>query len=63
MQVAVAGSTMELGRLNSYAMEFSRARSAAATLFHLMDRETEIDAYDPSGEKPVRINGLKILIY
>lgn len=36
---------------------FSRAATAASELFALIDRESEIDPFDKSGDKPERIFG------
>lgn len=36
---------------------FGRAASAAVDLFKLIDRETQIDAFDPSGAQPTALVG------
>lgn len=38
-------------------MSFTRASSAAAELFHLIDRPSRIDPLDPTGEKPINVEG------
>ncbi|GAP87976.1 putative ABC transporter [Rosellinia necatrix] len=40
-----------------YLIEFTRAASAAAELFKLMDRKSAIDPFDDSGEQPPEIIG------
>lgn len=35
-----------------YAIDFSRSATAAVELFKLIDRASDIDAFDPSGEQP-----------
>lgn len=46
--------------LNSVApnmVTFTRAGTAASELFNLIDRSSEIDSFDPTGEKPAKFNG------
>lgn len=46
--------------LNSVApnmVTFTRAATAASELFALIDRVSEIDPFDPTGEKPANFNG------
>ncbi|GJC81611.1 ABC transporter BEA3 [Colletotrichum liriopes] len=40
-----------------YLIDFSRAASAAAELFRLMDRTSAIDPFDDSGEQPSEVEG------
>ncbi|KAK1599509.1 ABC transporter [Colletotrichum navitas] len=53
----VIGAT-SLTMLAPYFIEFTRAASAAAQLFKLLDRKSEIDAFDKSGEKPTETAGV-----
>ncbi|WDK12415.1 ABC transporter [Colletotrichum graminicola] len=53
----VIGAT-SLTMLAPYFIEFTRAASAAAQLFKLIDRKSEIDALDKSGEKPTETTGV-----
>ncbi|KAF9577705.1 ATP-binding cassette, sub-B (MDR TAP), member 4, partial [Lunasporangiospora selenospora] len=49
--------TFALGRLGPNIVVFGRACAAAHTIFSIIDREPEIDAFDPSGIKPGKFNG------
>ncbi|WYZ38615.1 hypothetical protein EsH8_III_000529 [Colletotrichum jinshuiense] len=53
----VIGST-SLTMLTPYIIEFTRAASAAAQLFSLIDRKSEIDPFDKSGEQPTETVGV-----
>ncbi|OLN82134.1 Leptomycin B resistance protein pmd1-like protein 7 [Colletotrichum chlorophyti] len=53
----VIGST-SLTMLTPYIIEFTRAASAAAQLFKLIDRDSEIDPFDKSGEQPTETTGV-----
>ena len=47
-----------LTTLAPYSIDFSRAATAAAKLFHLIDRKSEIDPFDRSGIVPEETVGL-----
>ncbi|KZL88052.1 abc transporter [Colletotrichum incanum] len=53
----VIGAT-SLTMLAPYVIEFTRAASAAAQLFKLIDRKSEIDPFDKSGEQPTETVGV-----
>ncbi|KAH6867341.1 multidrug resistance protein [Thelonectria olida] len=55
MSVIVASSS--LTAIAPYLIDFSRAASAAAELFRLIDRSSAIDPFDESGEEPSEIEG------
>ncbi|KAG7115089.1 ABC multidrug transporter atrC like protein [Verticillium longisporum] len=55
-QVVIAA--ISLTTLAPYSIDFSRAASAAAKLFSLMDRKSAIDPFDKSGEEPAETIGL-----
>lgn len=43
--------------LAPYSVEFTRAASGAAQLFALIDRQSAIDPFDESGERPSQVVG------
>lgn len=49
---SVVIGAINLTILAPYTMDFARSASAAAQLFKLIDRVSEIDPFDPSGETP-----------
>ncbi|WQF79623.1 Putative Type 1 protein exporter [Colletotrichum destructivum] len=53
----VIGAT-SLTMLAPYIIEFTRAASAAAQLFKLIDRKSEIDPFDKSGDQPAETVGV-----
>ncbi|KAF6834066.1 multidrug resistance protein 3 (p glycoprotein 3) [Colletotrichum plurivorum] len=53
----VIGAT-SLTMLTPYIIEFTRAASAAAQLFKLIDRKSDIDPFDKSGEQPTNTVGV-----
>ena len=55
MSVVVAASSFSM--VAPYSVSFSRAASAASQLFVLIDRQSEIDPFDESGDKPTSITG------
>lgn len=55
MSVIIA--SVSLTSIAPYIIDFTRAASAASELFQLMDRESQIDPFDPSGEKPDSVTG------
>jgi ATP-binding cassette subfamily B (MDR/TAP) protein 1 len=55
MSVIVASAS--LTAIAPYLIDFGRAASAAAELFQLMDRPSNIDPFDQSGEKPAEVQG------
>lgn len=55
MSIIIA--SVSLTSMAPYIMDFTRAASAASELFQLMDRESQINPFDPSGEKPTSVIG------
>ncbi|OAL25873.1 hypothetical protein AYO20_10335 [Fonsecaea nubica] len=55
MSVIIASAS--LTAIAPYLIDFSRAASAAAELFRLMDHPSPIDPFDKSGEQPSKIEG------
>lgn len=55
MSVIVASSS--LTAIAPYLIDFSRAASAAVELFRLMDRVSNIDPFDKSGDQPSEVEG------
>jgi len=55
MSVIVASSS--LTAIAPYLIDFSRAAAAAADLFRLIDRISQIDPFDASGDVPMEFNG------
>ena len=51
--IAVCAGGVEIGRVNAFAPDYSKAKVAAAKLFALFDRQSLIDPTDTSGRKPV----------
>ncbi|KAG7142069.1 ABC multidrug transporter atrC like protein [Verticillium longisporum] len=56
--LSVVIAAISLTTLAPYSIDFSRAASAAAKLFSLMDRKSAIDPFDKSGEEPAETIGL-----
>ncbi|KAF4841220.1 Leptomycin B resistance protein pmd1 [Colletotrichum siamense] len=56
--LSVVIGTTALTMLTPYIIEFTRAASAAAQLFKLIDRPSEIDPFDKSGEQPTDTVGV-----
>ncbi|KAJ0379395.1 hypothetical protein COL26b_002237 [Colletotrichum chrysophilum] len=56
--LSVVIGTTALTMLTPYIIEFTRAASAAAHLFKLIDRPSEIDPFDKSGEQPTDTVGV-----
>ncbi|KAL6895481.1 P-loop containing nucleoside triphosphate hydrolase protein [Trichoderma longibrachiatum] len=54
---SVTIATISITALAPYSIEFARAASGAAQLFELIDRKSNIDPFDDSGEKPSRVTG------
>ena len=52
--IAICNGGVEIGRVNAFAPDYSKAKVAAAKLFALFDRESLIDPTDTSGKTPVR---------
>lgn len=55
MSVIVAASS--LTSIAPYLIDFTRAASSALELFRLIDRTSEIDPFDGSGEQPTQVTG------
>ncbi|KAH8724990.1 lipid A export ATP-binding/permease protein msbA [Phaeosphaeriaceae sp. PMI808] len=56
--LSVVIAALSITQLAPYSIEFTRAASAAAQLFVLIDRQTAIDPLDPSGEQPPSLTGV-----
>jgi ATP-binding cassette subfamily B (MDR/TAP) protein 1 len=56
--LSVVIAAISITQLTPYSIEFTRAASAAAQLFILIDRKTAIDPFDPSGEQPSSLTGV-----
>lgn len=56
--LSVVIASVNLTMLAPYSIEFTRAATAAAQLFVLIDRQSDIDPFDKGGEKPSEIEGL-----
>ena len=56
--LSVVIGSISLTMIAPYSIEFTRAAAAAAQLFVLIDRQSEIDPFDETGEKPGEIEGL-----
>lgn len=54
---SVTIATISVTALAPYSIEFARAASGAAQLFELIDRKSDIDPFDESGEKLSRVTG------
>lgn len=55
MSVIVAASS--LTSIAPYLIDFTRAASSALELFRLIDRTSEIDPFDETGEQPTQVTG------
>ncbi|KAF2727117.1 P-loop containing nucleoside triphosphate hydrolase protein [Polyplosphaeria fusca] len=55
--LSVVIAALSITQLAPYSIEFTRAASAAAQLFVLIDRSTAIDPLDSSGEQPPSLSG------
>ena len=53
MFIAVCAGGVEIGRVNAFAPDYSKAKVAASKLFALFDRESLINPFNPNGKKPV----------
>ncbi|KAL5914602.1 hypothetical protein ACKVWC_007219 [Pyricularia oryzae] len=56
--LSVVIAALSLTQIAPYSIEFTRAASAAAQLFALIDRKSAIDPLDPSGVKPEENKGV-----
>ena len=43
-----------MGQGNAFVPDYADAKAAAARIFNIIDRESEIDAFSTDGLKPVR---------
>ena len=50
---AIVFGAMGMGQASSFVPDYAKAKSAAARIFHIMDRVPEIDAFSTDGLKPV----------
>ena len=51
--MALTFGAMIAGQIASFAPDYIKAKTSAARIFKLLDREPAIDAYSDSGLKPV----------
>ncbi|KAL2169044.1 hypothetical protein VTG60DRAFT_6543 [Thermothelomyces hinnuleus] len=56
--LSVAIGSINITMLAPYSIEFTRAATSAASLFKLIDRQSAINPFDDSGEKPSEVTGL-----
>jgi ATP-binding cassette subfamily B (MDR/TAP) protein 1 len=54
---SVTIATISITALAPYSIDFARAASGAAQLFELIDRKSDINPFDESGEKPSEVTG------
>lgn len=54
---SVTIATISITALAPYSIDFSRAASGAAQLFELIDRKSDINPFDESGEEPTEVVG------
>ena len=52
--MALTFGAMIAGQIASFAPDYIKAKTSAARIFKLLDREPAIDAYSEAGLKPVR---------
>lgn len=55
--LSVVIAAISLTSLAPYSIEFTRAASGAVKLFTLIDRQSAIDPFDESGERPTEVVG------
>lgn len=51
---AILFSAMSVGQASSFAPDYGKAKSAAARVFYLLDRQPPIDSGSTEGKQPVR---------
>ena len=56
--LSVVIAAISLTQMAPYSIEFTRAASAAAQLFALIDRQSQIDPLDPTGQRPSENRGV-----
>ena len=54
--MAIANGAVELGRINAFAADYTKAKVSAAKLFGLFERKSKVDPTDETGERPVSNN-------
>ena len=52
---AIVFGAMGMGQASSFVPDYAKAKSAAARIFHIIDRVPEIDAFSTDGLKPVSV--------
>lgn len=57
MLLSVVIAAISLTSLAPYSIDFTRAAAAATQMFELIDRKSDIDPFDPSGEQPEDVVG------
>ncbi|XP_065051580.1 ATP-dependent translocase ABCB1-like isoform X2 [Rhopilema esculentum] len=55
--MALTFGAMIAGQIASFAPDYVKAKTSAARIFKLLDREPLIDAYDEGGERPSHVDG------
>ena len=61
--IAMVAGGIEIGRVNAFAPDYSKAKVAAAKLFALFDRKSLIDPTDQSGKRPVSVTSLHLRVH
>lgn len=56
---AIVFSAMSVGQATSFAPDYGKAKTSAAKIFQLFDREPLIDSFSEEGRKMVRFSNLK----
>lgn len=56
--LSVVIAAINITMLAPYAIDFSRSATAAGQLFKLIDRQSAIDPFDESGDRPDQVTGL-----
>lgn len=51
--MAISSGAVELGRINAFAADYTKAKISASKLFALFERKSKVDPTDKSGERPV----------
>ena len=52
---ALIFGAISIGQAGAFAPNYTKARLSSNRIFHLLDREPEIDGYSVDGETPVRV--------
>lgn len=55
-------AAMNVGQSSSFAPDFAKAKAAAGRILKLLDKKPAIDIYDESGDKPVSVDIVAVLL-